>query len=45
MLTNAPLYTPLNSEDDANWPGADAVGRQELEIVLGNEHISFVVRE
>lgn len=28
-------------EDDANWPVADRVGRQELEIVMGNEHISF----
>lgn len=28
-------------EDDANWPAPDRVGRQELEIVLGNEHISF----
>lgn len=28
-------------EDDANWPQPDRVGRQELEIVLGEEHISF----
>lgn len=28
-------------EDDANWPSPDRGGRQELEIVLGNEHISF----
>ena len=28
-------------EDDRNWPAPDRVGRQELEIVLGNEHISF----
>ncbi|PRW60678.1 mago nashi-like protein [Chlorella sorokiniana] len=28
-------------EDDANWPAPDRVGRQELEVVLGNEHISF----
>ena len=28
-------------EDDANWPEADKIGRQELEIVLGNDHISF----
>ncbi|KAK9817971.1 hypothetical protein WJX72_005118 [[Myrmecia] bisecta] len=28
-------------EDDANWPMADRVGRQELEIVMGEEHISF----
>ncbi|KAF7121145.1 hypothetical protein RHSIM_Rhsim13G0168700 [Rhododendron simsii] len=24
-----------------NWPEPDRVGRQELEIVMGNEHISF----
>ncbi|KAI8810172.1 Mago nashi protein [Cladochytrium replicatum] len=28
-------------EDDQLWPQPDRVGRQELEIVLGNEHISF----
>ena len=28
-------------EDDANWPAPDRVGRQELEIVMGSEHISF----
>ena len=28
-------------EDDANWPMPDRIGRQELEIVLGKEHISF----
>lgn len=29
-------------EDDSQWPAPDRVGRQELEIVCGNEHISFV---
>jgi hypothetical protein len=29
-------------EDDSNWPEPDRVGRQELEINMGNEHISFV---
>merc|ERR1711924_261339 len=29
------------SEDDNNWPEPDAVGRQELEVVLGKQHISF----
>ncbi|KAI8621284.1 Mago nashi protein [Chytriomyces sp. MP71] len=28
-------------EDDKEWPLPDRVGRQELEIVMGNEHISF----
>lgn len=34
----------ITKEDDKNWPQPDKVGRQELEIVLGNEHISFTVR-
>lgn len=36
-------YFPLQimKEDDNNWPEPDRVGRQELEIVMGNEHISF----
>jgi len=29
------------AEDDALWPTPDRVGRQELEIVIGDEHISF----
>merc|ERR1712086_1250216 len=28
-------------EDDKNWPEPDRIGRQELEIVIGEEHISF----
>lgn len=28
-------------EDDANWPPPDKVGRQELEILMGDTHISF----
>jgi hypothetical protein len=28
-------------EDDNNWPEPDRIGRQELEIVMGNDHISF----
>ena len=31
-------------EDDAKWPQKNKDGRQELEIRLGNEHISFEVR-
>ena len=31
----------LMKEDDAVWPPQDRTGRQELEIVLGDEHISF----
>ena len=28
-------------EDDESWPEPDRVGRQELEIVMGDEHVSF----
>ena len=28
-------------EDDKNWPEPDRNGRQEFEVVLGNQHISF----
>lgn len=31
----------IMKEDDAVWPPQDRTGRQELEIVLGDEHISF----
>ncbi|KAI3471024.1 hypothetical protein Pfo_027687 [Paulownia fortunei] len=31
----------IMKEDDNNWPEPDRIGRQELEIVMGNEHISF----
>ncbi|OMO69631.1 Nucleoside diphosphate kinase [Corchorus capsularis] len=31
----------IMKEDDKLWPEPDRVGRQELEIVMGNEHISF----
>jgi GrpB-like predicted nucleotidyltransferase (UPF0157 family) len=30
-------------EDDSKWPRKNKDGRQELEIRLGNEHISFEV--
>lgn len=32
-------------EDDAKWPQKNKDGRQELEIRLGNDHISFEVRQ
>lgn len=31
-------------EDDANWPKKNIVGKQELEIRLGSDHIAFEVR-
>lgn len=44
MGQSPPLALPARSrEDDKNWPEPDRVGRQELEVVMGNEHISFTV--
>uniref|UniRef100_A0AAV1TJW1 Mago nashi n=1 Tax=Peronospora matthiolae TaxID=2874970 RepID=A0AAV1TJW1_9STRA len=31
----------ITKEDDKEWPEPDRIGRQELEVVLGNDHISF----
>ncbi|EGD72236.1 mago nashi domain-containing protein [Salpingoeca rosetta] len=31
----------IMKEDDNLWPAADRVGKQELEIVCGDDHISF----
>jgi len=31
------------AEDDRLWPMPDKVGRQELEIIMGTEHIKFTV--
>ncbi|KAK7036685.1 hypothetical protein VNI00_011350 [Paramarasmius palmivorus] len=28
-------------EDDTNWPKKNIVGKQELEIRIGNDHIAF----
>ena len=33
----------ITKEDDHNWPAPDRVGRQELEIKMDREHISFTV--
>ncbi len=41
------LFPSLNcslQEDDEMWPQPDRVGRQELEILLNDEHISFTTR-
>ncbi|OAA65512.1 Mago nashi protein [Niveomyces insectorum RCEF 264] len=32
----------ISKEDDAKWPQKNKDGRQELELRMGNEHISFV---
>jgi protein mago nashi len=38
---NQKLKLKKFQEDDSAWPQPDRVGRQELEIVVGDEHISF----
>ena len=40
-LDGATLCLQIMKEDDNEWPAPDRVGRQELEIVMGQEHISF----
>ena len=37
------LFFFLLREDDSNWPKKDIVGKQELEIRIGNDHIAFEV--
>eukprot|EP01080_Neovahlkampfia_damariscottae_P000328 gene328-6742_t len=32
-------------QDDASWPMPDLVGKQELEIVYKNQHISFMTNK
>jgi protein mago nashi len=35
------VESEVTKEDDNNWPEPDVVGEQNLEIKIGNEHISF----
>lgn len=35
----------IMKEDDSKWPQKNKDGRQELEIRLGSDHISFEVRD
>jgi len=35
------VESEVTKEDDRRWPRPDAVGRQELEIKIGGDHISF----
>jgi protein mago nashi len=35
----------IMKEDDAEWPEPDESGTQELEVVIGSEHISFSVSD
>jgi hypothetical protein len=37
------VESEVTKEDDRNWPEPDKIGRQELEIKLNKEHISFTV--
>lgn len=37
------LRNSFNREDDTNWPKKNIVGKQELEIRIGNDHIAFEV--
>ena len=37
------LFSTLYREDDSNWPAPDAIGRQELEVKIGDQHIAFTV--
>ena len=41
LLTSIRVCLQILKEDDANWPPPDKAGRQELEIILGEAHISF----
>ena len=38
------IFLPKAREDDTKWPQKNKDGRQELEIRMGNEHVSFEVR-
>ena len=39
------VNSDITREDDKNWPAGDRTGRQELEVVCGNEHISFTTNK
>ena len=39
------LESEITKVDDSNWPEPVEVGRQELEIKIGNEHIAFTCAE
>ena len=41
---NRSLTHALDREDDTNWPKKNIVGKQELEIRIGSDHIAFEVR-
>ena len=35
------IDSKILAEDDTKWPKPDKVGKQELEVLLDNKHISF----
>ena len=35
------IDSKILNEDDTKWPEPDKVGKQELEILVDNKHISF----
>jgi protein mago nashi len=37
------LESEVTKEDDHSWPEPDRVGRQELEVKMGSEHVHFTV--
>lgn len=41
QLRKMVIDSGITSEDDAEWPLPDQLGKQELEVICGNEHISF----
>lgn len=41
ILCHSQLGLQIVKEDDNEWPAPDRVGRQELEVVLADQHISF----
>lgn len=41
VLRNIIFKSEILKEDDSHWPAPDRMGRQELEVVAGKEHICF----
>lgn len=41
-LKSIVVDSDILKEDDSQWPAPDSDGRQELEVVVGADHISFV---
>ena len=37
LITNSGIL----QQSDANWPPPDQVGREEIEIIIGNRHVTF----